>query len=70
MPSFSPMHQPQHSVLSQISQLVGGLDANQMRTYQVLGEQLGHRGRMVPEFFRSDAKGFIGRWSVWKSKRS
>ena len=47
-----PMYDPQHSVLSQISQLVGNLDANQMRTlHQVLGEQIGHQGRMIPEFF-------------------
>ena len=54
-PQFSgpaPMYDPQHSVLSQISQLVGNLDANQMRTlHQVLGEQLGRQGRMLPEFF-------------------
>ena len=46
------MYDSQHSVLSQISQLVGNLDANQMRTlHQVLGEQLGRQGRMLPEFF-------------------
>ena len=65
-----PMYDPQHSVLSQISQLVGTLDANQMRTlHQVLGEQLGCQGRMLPEFFgamprESDVGGQFGNPSV------
>ena len=38
-------------MIQQISQLVGGLDPNQIRTlHQVLGERVQGQGRMVPDF--------------------
>ena len=56
------MYDSQHSVLSQISQLVGSLDANQMRTlHQVLGEQLGRQGRMLPAWITVQSGGKQGR---------
>ena len=43
---------PSLPVIQQISQLIGGLDPNQIRTlHQVLGERVQGQGRMIPEFF-------------------